>query len=81
VAFRKKTQIAFPLCFLLFHSLGLAQEKAVFPRRIISMAPNLTEIVYDIGAQDLLVGVTDFCKFPSRSPIQGKNRRLGQPQL
>ena len=34
------------------------------PSRIISMAPNLTEMVYDIGAEEQLVGVTDFCKFP-----------------
>lgn len=34
------------------------------PQRVISMAPNLTEMVYDIGAEEQLVGVTDFCKFP-----------------
>ena len=28
------------------------------------MAPNLTEMIYDIGAEEQLVGVTDFCKFP-----------------
>lgn len=28
------------------------------------MAPNLTQMVYDIGAEEVLVGVTDFCKFP-----------------
>lgn len=37
------------------------------PKRIISLSPNLTEVVYDIGAQDLLVGDTDFCKFPAEA--------------
>jgi len=34
------------------------------PHRVISLAPNLTEILYDIGAEEQLVGVSDFCKFP-----------------
>jgi iron complex transport system substrate-binding protein len=42
------------------------------PRRIVSMAPNLTQIVYDIGAEDLLVGVTNFCKFPKQARSKQK---------
>jgi len=34
------------------------------PLRIISMSPNITEIIYAIGAGDLLVGVTSFCDYP-----------------
>ncbi|MBI3483713.1 MAG: cobalamin-binding protein [Acidobacteria bacterium] len=33
-------------------------------RRIVSLAPNLTETIYALGAQDRLVGVTDFCDYP-----------------
>jgi iron complex transport system substrate-binding protein len=34
------------------------------PRRIVSLVPSVTEILYAIGAPDSLVGVTDFCDYP-----------------
>ena len=34
------------------------------PRRIVSLVPSVTELLFAIGAQDLLVGVTDFCDYP-----------------
>lgn len=34
------------------------------PERIISIAPNLTETIYGIGAGDKLIGRTDYCTYP-----------------
>ncbi len=33
-------------------------------RRIVSLAPSLTETLYALGAQDRVVGVTDSCDYP-----------------
>lgn len=33
-------------------------------RRVVSLAPSLTEILFALGAGDLTVGVTDFCDYP-----------------
>ena len=34
------------------------------PQRVVSLSPAVTEIMYALGAQKLLVGRTDFCEFP-----------------
>jgi len=34
------------------------------PRRIVSLAPSVTETLYAIGLWDRVVGVTQFCRFP-----------------
>ena len=35
------------------------------PEKIVSMGPNMTEILYAIGAGDKLVGRTDYCDYPA----------------
>jgi iron complex transport system substrate-binding protein len=44
------------------------------PRRIVSLVPSVTEILFAIGAQDVLVGVTDFCDYP---PEARKKQSVG----
>ena len=49
-------------CALLF--FGVALSAADLPRRIVSLSPNLTEILYGIGAFPQVAGVTDYCTYP-----------------
>ncbi len=37
------------------------------PTRIISLAPSITEILFSIGLDDEIVGVTEFCDFPEKA--------------
>lgn len=37
------------------------------PRRIVSLSPNVTEMLYGIGAFGDLVGVSDFCTYPPQA--------------
>ena len=43
-------------------------------RRIVSLAPSLTETIYALGLQDHLVGDTDYCDFP---PDAQKKHKVG----
>jgi iron complex transport system substrate-binding protein len=45
-------------------------------RRIVSLAPSLTETLYALGAQDRVVGVTDSCDYP---PEARSKPRVGGP--
>lgn len=42
------------------------------PGRVVSLAPNLTEMIYRIGAEDRLVGVTNYCRYPSEAQSKPK---------
>lgn len=68
-----------PLLFLLMTALLWskgAQETAeepvkeaeiTAPRRIVSLSPSTTEILYAIGAGDQVVGVTSYCNYPEEA--------------
>jgi iron complex transport system substrate-binding protein len=50
-------------------------------RRIVSLAPSLTEIVYALGLQDRLVGDTDFCDYPADAKTKTKVGGAINPSL
>ncbi len=52
-------------CLLLFALAALALAAA--PRRIVSVSPAITEILYGIGAFDRVVAVTDYCVYPPQA--------------
>jgi ABC-type Fe3+-hydroxamate transport system substrate-binding protein len=60
--------------------LGRTFEFPAAPRRVVSLVPSLTETLFDLGAGDSVVAITDFCIFPpdlDRPRIGGtKNPRV-----
>lgn len=52
----------------------LCPQPASVPRRIVSIAPAITETLFAIGAGDAVVGVSDYCAYP---PEAARLPRLG----
>ena len=50
-------------------------------RRIVSLAPNLTETLYALGLQDRLVGDTDYCDFPEDAQHKPKVGGVVNPSI
>jgi len=62
-------RIGFPLATLVLiavgvHTAGSEISSPMVPRRIISLAPNTTEILFALGLGERVVGVSRFCDFP-----------------
>ena len=61
--------------------LGRDVTLAAPPKRIVSLVPSVTEILYAINADYLLVGVTDFCDFPPDARRRPKVGGMVAPSL
>ncbi len=53
--------------------MGQAVQVPDYPRRIVSLVPSQTELLFDLGLGDRVVGVTRFCIHPEEQ-VQGKTR-------
>ncbi len=51
------------------------------PRRIISLSPNVTEILYSLGLDGAIVGVTRFCDHPAEALNKEKIGGVVDPSL
>jgi iron complex transport system substrate-binding protein len=65
-----------PFLFLLAAALCLAQ-----PRRIVSTAPAITEMLFAVGLGDSVVGVSNFCHYPPEAMTRKKIGTYIQPDL
>ncbi len=66
---------------LLWIGVMLAALAATAAERVVSLSPNLTETIVQIGAEELLVGRSEFCDSPAsvrKIPVVG---RFGVPAL
>ena len=55
-------------------ALGYITQLESPPKRIISLAPNITEILFALDLGDRVIGVTRFCDYP---PEASKKERIG----
>lgn len=54
--------------------LDQKQKQVQSQKRIVSLSPHTTEIIYALGGDDNLIAVSDFCRFP---PEAGKKEKIG----
>lgn len=58
-----------------------AAAAAAPPARIVSLAPSLTEILYDLGVENRIVAVTDYCDYPPGAKTKPKVGGFVNPSL
>lgn len=80
------TTFAFLLMFLQPTAIAGGQERMITddlgdphtlknpPQRIVSLAPNITEILFALGLEKKIVGVTRYCNYPRQAQ---KKERIG----
>jgi iron complex transport system substrate-binding protein len=61
--------------------IGRAVSIKPDPQRIVSLAPNLTEILFALGLGDRIAGVTSYCDFPEAAKAKEKIGDTIHPNL
>jgi iron complex transport system substrate-binding protein len=57
------------------------EKKDILENRIISLAPHTTEIIYALEAQNQLLAVTDYCRYPEDASTKAKIGGLLNPNI
>ncbi len=61
--------------------LSFSSAYAAPPKRIISLAPSTTELLFAMGLGDRIVGVTTFCDYPEEAKKKPKIGGMSNPSL
>lgn len=61
--------------------LGRRVEVSAHPRRIVSLAPSVTEMLFALGLGDRVVGVTTLCDYPPEATAKEKVGDVIAPSL
>lgn len=69
--------------FLTFFFLPQTQSLSskIKKMRIVSLAPSTTEILFALGLDDEIVGVSQFCNYPPRALTKEKTGTFSQPNV
>jgi len=73
------TNPAFPMTVT--DSLGRKVKIDHLPQRIVSLAPSNTEILFALGLDDRIAGVTDFCDYPEKAKLKQRVAGFMTPDL
>jgi len=77
----KYSILSYILLLATCHFLLVSAVHAESPNRIVSLAPNLTEILFAMGLDDRIVGVTDFCDYPEAAKRKSRVGGMYNPSL
>lgn len=70
------------MIYIIFGGCKTTKDKDLpSEKRIISLAPHITEIIYALNAQDQLIGVTDYCIYPEEAASKDKIGGLIDPNI
>lgn len=76
-----KLQIVFKSFFVIFVLVLSGTVKAEVPKRIVSLAPSITESIYQLGVERSLVGLTSYCDYPSQNGVKEVIGTLASPNI
>ncbi len=76
-----KTVFIFIVTIVSLSCSAFAGETVSPPKRIISLAPNTTEILFALGLGDHIAGVTTFCDYPEEAKAKPKIGGMSNPSL